>query len=168
MAHLYIMCGLAFSGKSTLSRKIAEYIGAKRIAFDEIWVAMIKENQIPKGSGGWKLVRKIAFEEVVANLKKGISVIYDDNNPRFEHRDEFRKVAEKFGFKTTVIYLNTPMEVIRKREVNNRITQHRHDVESINFDKVASDLEVPTDKENYIEFTPETNLNEFLQKLDKN
>lgn len=32
------MRGLAFAGKSTLARKIAEYTGSKVIAFDKLWV----------------------------------------------------------------------------------------------------------------------------------
>lgn len=42
MSNLYIMCGLAFSGKSTLVRKIAEQTGSKRIAFDELVVEQMQ------------------------------------------------------------------------------------------------------------------------------
>src|SRR5260221_2131371 len=165
MANLYIMCGLAFSGKSTLSRKIAEYTGAKRIAFDELWVEKEKEKPISKGDEGWKFIREAGLREVAKALSEGISVVYDDNNPRFEHREEVRKIAERLGIKNLVIYLNTPLEIIKSRETANRNTGERHEVEPLNFQKVANDLEVPTSKENFIEFTAETDLNDFLQKI---
>lgn len=157
MANLYIMCGLAFSGKSTLSKKIALEKGFKCVAFDEMWQKVDKKS--------WKLVRKACLSEVSELLKSGLSVIYDDNNPRFEHREEFRKVAQKLRAKVTVIYLNTPIEIIREREIKNRITKDRHEVDPINFNKVASDLEIPNQNEKFVEFTPNTNLEYFLQTI---
>ena len=52
MPKLYIMCGLAFSGKSTLARKIAEHTNSKLIAFDKLWVEKDKDQPVPKGVEG--------------------------------------------------------------------------------------------------------------------
>ena len=52
MSKLYIMCGLAFSGKSTLARKIAEHTKSKLIAFDKLWVEKDKDQPVPKGVEG--------------------------------------------------------------------------------------------------------------------
>lgn len=41
MTNLYIMRCLAFSGKSTLARKIAERTGSRLIAFDKLWVETV-------------------------------------------------------------------------------------------------------------------------------
>lgn len=46
MSKLYIMCGLAFSGKSTLARKIAEHTNSKLIAFDKLWVEKDKDQHL--------------------------------------------------------------------------------------------------------------------------
>lgn len=165
MPTLYIMCGLAFSGKSTLSRKISEHTRAKIIAFDKLWAERDKEQPVPKGDEGWKFIRKAGQDEVYEALKEGSSVVYDDNNPRFEHREELRKVAKNAGTEAMVIYLNTPIETIREREATNRSTGERHEVEPKNFEKVAADLEVPKPEENFLEFTPATDIKEFLQKL---
>jgi len=161
------MCGLAFSGKSTLSRKIANHFDAKRVAFDELWAEKDKENHIPKNSKGWKFIRKFARTEASKALKDSISVVYDDNNPKFEHREEFRNVANELGVKEIVIYMNTPLKVIRAREKANKISQNRHQVISSNFDKVANDLEIPTVKENFIEFSPNDNLDDFFKRLSQ-
>ncbi len=166
MSKLYIMCGLAFSGKSTLARKIAEHTGSKLVAFDTLWVKKDKEQPVPKGAEGWRYIRDVAQKEVLAYLKAGDSVVYDDNNPRKEHREELREVAKEAGVHAAVIYLDTPLDVIRARESGNRTSQDRHDVESENFEKVMKDMEVPTAEENTITFTPETGFDDFLEDLN--
>ena len=160
---LYIMCGLAFAGKSTLARKISEYTGSKLIAFDKLWVKKDKEQPVPKGAEGWKFIRKVGQDEVAHALKEGESVVYDDNNVRFEHREELREVASKFGARSVVVYLNTPLELIREREAINKTTAQRHDVEPENFNAVLEQLQIPTIQENLIEFKPEMNLGEWVK-----
>ena len=148
------MCGLAFSGKSTLSRKITEQTGYKLIAFDTLWVEIERERSVPQGAEGWRLIRNLAQEEILTTLKSSISVVYDDNNPRKEHREELREVARKAGVESFVIYLDTPLDIIRVREEANRTLQDRHDVDPVNFEKVLKDLEPPTADENVIVFKP--------------
>ena len=159
------MCGLAFSGKSTLARKISEHTGSKLVAFDKLWVEQDKEKPVPKGSEGWRYIRDLATTEILAILKSGTSVVYDDNNPRKEHREELRSVAKNAGADAVVIYLDTSLDVIRAREEANRSSQDRHDVEPENFEKVMKDLEIPTADENVIVFTPEMNIDDFIKKL---
>src|SRR3990167_10908838 len=109
MTKLYILCGLAFSGKSTLARKIVEHTKSKLIAFDKLWVEKNKDKPVPKGAEGWRFIRKVAQDEVTKALQEGNSVVYDDNNVRFEHREELREIARRLGAKDVVIYLNTPL-----------------------------------------------------------
>lgn len=162
---LYIMCGLAFAGKSTLARKIAEHTNSKLIAFDKLWVEKEKERPISKDAKGWRFIRKVARDEILRSLKEGISVVYDDTNVRFEHREELRKLVKESGFDSTVIYLNTPLKVIKAREQTNRVTRERHEVEPKNFQTVLEQLEVPTAYEKALEFTPETDLDDFLRRI---
>src|SRR3989344_2060474 len=157
MIKLYIMCGLAFSGKSTLARKIAERTDSKLVAFDKLWVEQDKERSIPKGSEGWRYIRDLAKREILVSLQAGTSVVYDDNNPKKEHREELRGVAKNAGADAVVIYLDTSLDVIRAREKANRSSKDRHDVELENFEKVMQDLEVPTGDENALVFTPGMN-----------
>ena len=165
MPKLYIMCGLAFSGKSTLARKIAEHTKSKLIAFDKLWVEKDKDQPVPKGAEGWRFIRKVGQDEVAKAIQEGNSVVYDDNNVRFEHREELREIARRLGAKDIVIYLNTPLELIREREAANRITGDRHEVEPVNFQTVLEQLEPPMPNENVLEFKPNTNVEEFLNKL---
>lgn len=160
------MCGLAFSGKSTLARRIARHTNSKRIAFDELWVEKDKEQFIPRDADGWRCIRKVAQDQISEALKEGTPVVYDDNNVRFEHREELRKITRAQGASDVVIYLNTPMELIRERESANRVTGARHEVEPENFEIVAKQLEAPTSGENVLEFKPEDNIDDWLENLD--
>ena len=162
---LYIMCGLAFSGKSTLARKIAESTDSKIIAFDKLWVEKDKEQPMPKGDEGWKFIRKVGQDEVGKALQAGNSVVYDDNNARLEHRGELRDVARRFGARAIVVYLNTPLGLIKEREAANRITGERHEVEPENFQTVLEQLQIPNDQENVLEFNSGTNFEEWIKKL---
>jgi predicted kinase len=167
MNNLYIMCGLAFSGKSTLARKIAERTGSKLIAFDKLWVEKDKENTVPKGDEGWKFIRKVGQDKVANALQEGNSIVYDDNNVRFEHREELREVARRFNAKPLVVYLNTPIAVIREREATNRVTGERHEVEPENFQTALEQLEPPTQDEAVLVFTPNMDIEGFLNELPK-
>lgn len=167
MANLYIMCGLAFSGKSTLARKIAERTGSRLVAFDKLWIEKDKEHPVPEGVEGWKFIRKVGQDEVAKALQEGSSVVYDDNNIRFEHREELREVARRCNARPVVVYLNTPMKVIRQREATNRNTGERHEVEQENFQAVLEQLETPTVDENMLEFTPNMDIEKFLRELTK-
>lgn len=165
MLRVYIMCGIAFSGKSTLAKEIASSINSEIIAFDKLWVEKEKTRSISKDAKGWRFIRNEGQKQVDKALKAGRSVVYDDNNVKFEHREELRKVAEKNNAQAFVIYLNTPLEIVLQREKENRATQKRHEVEPENFQTVLEQLEPPSIKEKYVEFTPNTNLEDFLEKL---
>lgn len=165
MTKLYIMCGLAFSGKSTLARKISEHTGSKLIAFDTMWVEEDKIKPVPKDAEGWRYIRDKAQEEVLRLLKEGTSVVYDDNNPKRDHREELRRVATLAEANSFVVYLDTPLDIIRERERENWILQNRHDVEPENFEKVLNDMEPPTDDENVLVFRPDMRVEDFLKTL---
>ena len=160
------MCGLAFAGKSTLARILAKHTGSKLIAFDNLWVEKAKEQPVSKGVDGWRFIRKIAQDEISKCLHEGISVVYDDNNVRLEHREELRKVAKEANSEPIIIYLNTPLEIIRAREQANKVTGKRHEVEPENFQTVLEQLEPPSSDEKALEFKPNMDMNEFLKKLD--
>lgn len=159
------MCGLAFSGKSTLARRIAEHTSSKLIAFDTLWVEKEKERPISKDAKGWRFIRKIAKNEISKCLRESISVVYDDNNIKIEHREELREISKLANTDSIVIYLNTPMDIIKAREQANKVTGERHEVETKNFQTVLEQLEPPSPNEKVLEYKPSTDMEEFLKRL---
>ena len=157
---LYILCGLPFSGKTTLAKKITEHTGSKLIAFDQLWLELEKE-----GDEGWRLVRSVAKERIAEGLKKGRSVVYDDTNVRFEHREELREVATQHGAIAVVVYIDTPSVIREKREKENLLTKRRHAVEPVNSKKALDQFEESGLPENVTVFSVGNNLEEWLEKL---
>ena len=75
---LYIMCGLGFSGKSTLAKKISEYKNAALVGQDAIYFEKEKElDPTLTSAQEWELIWNIAIERVISELEKGKSVVYD-------------------------------------------------------------------------------------------
>ena len=129
MTTLYILCGLGFSGKSTLAVKISEYKNAVLVSQDAIYFEKEKELD-PNLSDGerWELIRAIAFERISDNLKKSMSVVYDSTNTRREHRDIVRKIASENNARAFVVFVDTPDNILVERQMKNKETKERHDV----------------------------------------
>lgn len=159
------MCGLPFSGKTTLARKIAEYTQSKLIGFDTLWRE--NEKDIPKsrdGVKGWKYVRRIAQNKMQELLKNNTSVVYDDINVCYQHREELRNVVRACGARSVVVYVNTSIDEILKRKEVNRSNRKRHDVEPENFQKAIKQLEPPTVDEDVLMYDQKIPLDEWIGK----
>lgn len=167
MLKFFIMCGVAFSGKSTLARAVADATHSDLVAFDELWVEKDREHPISKDAKGWRFVRDVAIGQIREKLLGGTSVVYDETNVRFEHREELRRVAKETGARAVVIYLNTSLQVIQLREQENKTSHQRHEVEPENVQAVQEQLEPPTREEGVLVFTPDTNRKDFLKKLNR-
>jgi predicted kinase len=175
MPTLTIMCGLAFSGKSTLARAIADQTGATLVSFDALWVLTDKERLVPQGVKGWRFIRDAAQAEIRALLLAGTSCVYDDVSVRREHREELRRVASEVAasgqpVRAVVVYLDTPLTVIRARQEGNNVSGERHEVDPAMADEVAKQLEMPVgsgpDAEGEVlVFRPGDDVEDFISKL---
>ena len=161
------MCGLGFSGKSTLAKKISEYKNAVLVSQDAIYFEKEKELDPSLSSEEeWKLIWNIAEERIVRALRAGNSVVYDSTNTRREHRERFRNVASSSGAESVVVLLKTPDEILTARQLKNKETKERHDVKQEYLDQARTEMEVPGEDEKVLVFTPESDLVEWLTKLD--
>ncbi len=166
MPILYIMCGVGFSGKSTLAKQISEYTGAVLVSQDAMFFEKEKELNIDQDSDKeWAMLLQMCKERILENLKQGKSVVFDNINTRVEHREELRQLAQSAGATAKVIFLDTPIEVQKERQIKNKETGERHDVKQEYLDQAIEELEVPTDDENVLVFKPDTHLESFLSLL---
>ncbi len=157
------MCGLPFSGKTTLSKQIAKHTKSKRISFDELWVEIeSKMNAEDRLKPSWGFVVEEAKKMIGRFLSQGKSVVYDDTNARKEHRDALVSIGEDHHAQSQVVYLNIPKELIIKRRRRNLINQNRHDVEDDNFNSVLSQFEKPSHSEGAIVFKTNDVVGEWL------
>ena len=166
MQTLYIMCGVGFSGKSTLAKKISEHIGAVLVSQDAMYFEKQKELNIDQDDDNqWRILLDLCKEKILDNLKQGKSVVFDNVSAKVEHREELRQLVKLANAKTKVIFLDTPLEVQKERRLKNRETGERHDVKQEYLDQAIKELEIPTKDEDVLVFKPDSNLETFLDSL---
>ncbi len=162
------MCGVGFSGKSTLAKKISEHTGAVLISLDALFFEKEKELKSIYPDDWvklWQTLLSLCSDKIETNLKSGNSVVFDTTNTKVEHRDRLRNIAQSANAKTTVIFLDTSLEIQKERQRKNLETRERHDVKQEHLDKAIQELEIPTKDENVLVFQPGTNLEIFLKQL---
>jgi predicted kinase len=167
---LFILCGEAFSGKSTLAKKISESYGAKIIGRDEIYFALddilALENTPDKDDSSlWNNLWPIAIRGVKNQLSLGNSVVFDDTCLHLRQREELRSIAKELGIISNFIYFDISAETLKKRREENKITKDRHDVPSGWLEEDAQLFERPTESENSVIYTENTTIDELLKKL---
>lgn len=165
MSTLFIMSGLPFSGKSTLSKKISQSLGIKRISFDEVWV------DIPVIPGNddiekWRYISQKCDDLVVDELKNNRSVIYDNLGDRPNNRDKMRQLAINNNADFKIIYINISKEKVINRRQENLKLQSRAQVSDENFNNALNSFEIPTPSENPIIYNSNQNIEEWIIKLN--
>ncbi|MBX4195746.1 ATP-binding protein [Candidatus Parcubacteria bacterium] len=171
---LFIVCGEAFSGKTTLAKEISNRFGAEIVGRDRIYFALEKmlALEITDDEDDDKLWTKdlwpIAVQGAKNHLSLGKSVVFDDVCLHLWQRDELRSVAQSVGADSVLVYLDVPAQVLKERRERNRITKERHDVPSKWLTEDSYNFERPADSENPIKYAPETNIDDWFSKLISN
>ena len=59
-------------------------------------------------SAEWRLVRGVAYDKIRESLNNKISVVYDDINVRYEHREALRSIASECGALSVIVWSEPP------------------------------------------------------------
>ena len=161
------MCGQAFSGKSTLAKEIAKYANATLVSQDAIWFEKEKESKISGYMPDYHEVLEISKQKIRESLKLGKSAVFDNTNAGFNHREEFRQIANECGAESVVVYLDTSNEELKRRQEANKITMERHDPDEEEIQKVRDRFEAPTSNEKVIVYLPDEDVSAWLKKSIK-
>lgn len=170
MAKLFILCGLTFSGKTSLAQRIAEYLPVTIISFDEIYEELRQEtggNLSPQPEV-WDQVKRIALLSLSENLQEGRNVIWDSTNPLKKHREELIEIGDRFGAQSIVVHVNTPLDEIRRRKERNKFTNERSDRGLEEFEQRLRIWENPLEGEHAIQITSEADILTFINEIDVN
>jgi predicted kinase len=115
MRTLNLMCGLPFSGKTTLARALVEHLNCGYVSLDDI----NEERGLAGGAAvpveEWERTHQIALGRLDALMEQGVDVVLDDTNNLRILRDRFRNTALGHGYATRLLYLVPPAAVIRAR-----------------------------------------------------
>ncbi len=162
---LYIMCGLAFSGKSTLAKVVAKHTGATLVGQDAIWFEQLEQAKQTGKEPTYLSVLGLSKSKVAEALAQGQSVVFDNTNAGRSHRKEFRQIAKEHNAKAIIVYANTSDDEIKSRQEANKVTKHRHDPSESDMQTVRDHFEPPTQAENVVEYLPSDNLADWLKNL---
>src|SRR5215213_4896343 len=147
---LFLMLGYPGSGKSTFAKLLASQTGAVRINSDEIRRRMFAKVDDIKNPGLNPYVFGALDYAAEAILRAGYSAIYDANNNRLSERDKSRAIADQFAVPTIVVWIKTPLEVAKQREVERQKEGNYLAIPEARYNHIAGALEKPYPHERVI------------------
>lgn len=160
---VYMMCGLPFSGKSTLARALASRFGWNHLELDQFHTERgVGTAGTPISRQQWTAAYREAFQRLDQLLTAGNTVIYDATNFRRVQREQVRRIAARHGARASVIHVAVPEAVTRRRLLANRLTRHRLDVRDEDFAEVAMRFQPPTDAELVLRYDQQVPLDHWL------
>lgn len=166
MNKLYVLCGLPFSGKTFLRKKIVEKFGYLGIDLDEVKFELygkgIDDSQLSKTD--WDKVYQQIYKRIENALKNGKTIIYDSGNFTKQERDLVRQIADRLNIETITIFIDIPKEIAYQRLLENRQAKERFNVIDTDFESTARELEIPGDDENHLTFYFDESIDEWMIK----
>lgn len=165
MATVFLMCGLTFSGKTTVAKRIASEFGCGYLSLDDI----NEERGLWGGRGipveEWERTHEIALARMRERLDRGACVVVDDTNSLRWLRDRFRTVAEEGGHDILLVYVTAPLEEIRQRMAQAERTRERRSVADEVFEDHVEWFEEPGTDESPVVHRSGENVHELLDAL---
>jgi predicted kinase len=143
MKTLYLMCGLSFSGKTTLAHKIVDRLQCAYISLDII----NSERGLWGGDGipieEWERTHALALESLATWMVTEKDAVVDDTNNLRWLRDRWRAAASSSCYRTVIIYLNIPHTELEKRQRANQVTAERKGITEAVWAEHVSNFEPP-------------------------
>lgn len=145
MPTLYLMCGLSFSGKTTVALNLVKSQQAVLISLDEI----NRERGLGFGGDGlippneWRKTHEIALHRLEAHMDAETDIVLDDTNCFRFLRNSYREAASKRGYKTLVVLMNVSLEEIERRRLRNTENPTRNGIREVVFRHLLDHFEWP-------------------------
>ena len=160
------MVGYPFSGKTVLAQELAKRLGYTRLSIDEVKFDFgfkdISDDDVPDDA--WGKIFKELDRRIVANLKSGRTILNEYAWLTKSWRDRARNLATDLGIETKVIFVDTPVEVVRERWLQNKLTNERFDITESVFDEAIKDFEKPEHDENVIIYHTSMDVDNWIKE----
>lgn len=158
---LYIITGLPYSGKTTLTKELVRRFGFSVVSMDDIMekrhldsATMVQDD--------WNAVYSEAYDNLKKLLKEGNSIVIDCGNLPVHERETPRNIAESLGVTSKLIYVNTSKEEILRRWKGNQISKQRGHLEENGLNFAFDLFEEPTEAENPIIYNQSMELDSWI------
>ena len=151
---LIVICGLSFSGKSTLATAITRKLGYEEIDVDDVGAKLYKLNINDERLKDldWDRVYDEADRQIEARLRSGATVVDASRNFTKQERDRAQEVAKRSNGQLVTIFVDTPVEIARQRRLSNKTSQSRRDITDKQFEEIVQVMQPPTEDERALVF----------------
>jgi predicted kinase len=147
-----ILCGIQFTGKTTLARALAMLRGWAHVSSDEIVESLLESVDGEISEEQWSEAFHISLKRVAESLARGQSVVYDSTAFERVTRDQIRAIARQYDASARVVYFTLPVAEANRRRIENQLHPQRHDVSEKGFWELVNSLEPPTADESILIF----------------
>ncbi len=159
---LYNLVGLPYSGKSTLSKVLADKFDLQVVSVDsEIKKSGLKVDQMSQED--WNLVYSEAYRQIKLALQGSKSVLFDMGNLKRSERDTARRIAQENGADYKLIYVKTPIGEIKRRWGANAETKERGQLSENGLNRALEMWEEPSEEENPLVLDHNKNIDEWIE-----
>lgn len=142
---LLIFCGIPFSGKSVLSKELSGLYGLVRIDLDEVKKSLlgdVADEEVSQSQ--WDDVYNEMYKRVEEGLKQGRDVVQDAGNFTEYERGLVAKIGKKYGAKVITVFVDTPVEVAKKRWMENKRSRLRFDISEESLSGGIGEMQPPS------------------------
>jgi predicted kinase len=160
MRHLYLMCGLPFSGKSTLARAIAARVEGDVVSLDELNAERGIARSFDMPVTEWAETHELALQRCRTLMAAGQAVVVDDTNCYRWLREDHRRDAKAAGYETIVVLLDVPLETCLERA---RLGEPEIPSAVEAMVRMAQEFEAPTLDERPLIFDGESEMGAWLE-----
>jgi predicted kinase len=161
---VYAMCGLAFSGKSTVAQTVKRELGIELISLD----AINAERGLQGGEGvpdkQWEETSLMAMDRLRALLRERHSVVVDDTFSHRFLRERCKGVADECGCRFLIVFLDTPLVEIEARRAANNLNPVRHHIRDDVFRHHRDRFQYPNDDELVVRIAHDGDLECLLRR----
>jgi predicted kinase len=161
---LIALCGLAFSGKSTIARRVAAATGAELISHDAINARRGFDGGAVIADAEWEKTSLMAAATARAVLASGRSVVIDDTFSHRFLRQRFAAVARASGASFVLLFVDTPLSLIEVRMADNARTGARGHISPEVFAHHRDRFQVPGDDERPVRLASADDLERWLEQ----
>lgn len=163
MAMLYILTGLPYSGKTTLTNELVKRFGFDRVSTDDVIDARGYDVEA-MAQEDWDSVYAEGYDKLIKLLMEGKTVVLDLGNLMRSERNTARRIAESLGCEYKLIYLDVPVCEIKERWAKNEVTQERGQLDEVTLERALGMFEEPASDECYVTYNQQMDLNKLLRE----
>lgn len=162
MKTLYLMCGMPFSGKTTLAKAIAKHLDSSYISLDEINEArgLCGGDGIPVAE--WEQTHFLAMKQLRSLVQSRRDIVVDDTSCFRWLRSRFSNFVRQYDYQTTIVFLDIPLSTIQNRIEQNEQTKIRHRVKQDIIEQMAKTFELPQPDENVIKYRANQPIDKWI------